>query len=156
MNINVTMFFQLFAFGLFVWFCMSKVWPPLMQAMAERQKKIADGLAAADRGEQALADAAKHKEEALAQARADAQDILANANRQASEIVERAKTDARNEGERIIAGAQAELDAEVNKAKAALRAEVSAIALSAAEKILEREVDASAHEGLLKDLAAQV
>lgn len=156
MGINATLIGQMITFSLFVLFTMKFVWPPISQAMAERQKKIADGLAAADKGEQALAEASRESEAALKEARGSAQDIIANANRQANDIVEKAKADARSEADRIVANAQAELDAEVAKAKAKLREEVSSIALAGAEKILGREVDAKAHDDLLKDLAAQV
>ena len=156
MNINVTLFFQMVAFGLFVWFVMSKVWPPLHTAMEERRKKIADGLAAAERGEKALEQASAKSEEELAAARTKAQEIISTANRQSNEIVERAKAEARTEADRIVANAHAEIEAEVERARTELRKQVGTLAVSGAEKILQREVDANAHDALLKQLATQI
>ena len=156
MNINLTLIGQSITFFVFVWFCYAYVWPPLVNALAERKKQIADGLAAAERGqhEQELAEkkAAKHLKEAKGQAA----EILAQAQKRAAEIVDEAKEDARTEAERIKAGAEAEIEQEVNRAREQLRKEVVSLAIAGAEKVLKREVDAAAHASALDDLAAQL
>jgi len=156
MNINLTLIGQTITFFLFVWFCYAFVWPPLINALTERKKQIADGLAAAERGahEQELAEknAAAHIKEAKGQA----SEILAQAQKRASEIVDEAKGDAKTEAERIVTGANAEIEQEVNRAREHLRAEVATLALIGAEKVLRREVDAKAHASALDDLAAQL
>lgn len=156
MDINVTLFFQMIAFGLFVWFTMKLVWPPIAQAMEERKAKIADGLAAAERGAQSLTEAAAKSDEALRQARAQAQDILSGANKQASQIVEQAKEQAKIEADRIVASAHEEVQRETSKAREELRKQVGDLAVLGAAKILKREVNAEAHAEVLKDLAARV
>jgi len=156
MNITVTLFGQIAAFVLLIWFVNKVLWGPLNNLLAERQKKIADGLAAAEKGKHELELSEKRAKESLHEAKTQAADILAHAEKRASEIIEEAKNNARSEGERIIAGAQAELEQEVNRAKEQLRGQVAAIAVSGASKILSREIDASAHNDLLKDLAAQI
>lgn len=156
MIINATLIGQSIAFFLFVWFCLKFVWPPLIAALEERKKKIADGLAAAERGkhEQELAEQ-KAKEELLA-AKKQASDIIAQAQKRATEIVDEAKTDAREEGDRIKAAAGAELDQEINRAKEDLRKQVSVLAVAGAEKVLAAEIDASKHSKVLDDLVAQI
>ena len=156
MGINATIIGQTITFAVFVLFTMKFVWPPIKQAMNERAKKIEDGLAAAERGEASLAEASQASDDALKDARTQAQDILAGDNRQANDIVEKAKTEARTEADRIIAAANEEIDASMQRAKAELRKEVSAIALAGAQKVLAREVDASAHDDLLKQLATEI
>jgi F-type H+-transporting ATPase subunit b len=156
MNINLTLIGQSITFALFVWFCYKFVWPPLVHALAERSKKIADGLAAAERGqhEQELAEkrAAKHIKEAKTQA----SEIISQAQKRAKEIEEASKNDARSEAERIKAGANAEIEQEVNRAREHLRKEVITLAMAGAEKVLQREVNADAHASSLQDLAAQL
>lgn len=156
MNINLTLIGQTLTFIVFVWFCMKFVWPPIMNALHERKKKIADGLAAAERGahEQELAE--KKAAEVLHEAKQQAQDIINQAQKRASEIVEESKETARTEGERIIATAQAEIEQEVNRAREELRGQVASLAVAGAGKILKREIDAKANEDLLKDLVAQI
>ena len=156
MDINVTLVFQMIAFGLFVWFTMKMVWPPILQAMEERKAKIAAGLAAAEKGEQSLTEAAAKSDEALKEARAQAQDILSGANKQASNIVEQAKEQAKSEAERIVANAHEEVQRETAKAREELRKQVGDLAVLGAAKILKREVNAEAHAEVLKDLAARV
>jgi len=156
MNINLTLIGQTITFFAFVWFCYAYVWPPLITALTERKKQIADGLAAAERGahEQELAEkkAAVHIKEAKGQA----SDILAQAQKRAGEIVDEAKGDAKTEAERILTGANAEIEQEVNRAREHLRSEVATLAIIGAEKVLGREVDAKAHASALDDLAAQL
>jgi F-type H+-transporting ATPase subunit b len=156
MNINLTLIGQSITFAIFVWFCMKFVWPPIMNALHERKTKIADGLAAAERGvhEQELAE--KRAAEKLHEAKEQASQIIAKAEKRASEIVEESKDDARKEGERLVSSAKAEIEQEVQRAKEALRAELTGIVISGAEKVLEREVDAAAHDDMIKKLAAQI
>ncbi|HFE32800.1 MAG TPA: F0F1 ATP synthase subunit B [Gammaproteobacteria bacterium] len=156
MNITVTLIAQMLAFGLLIWFVNKVMWGPLSGIMEARQKRIADGLAAAEKGKHEQELAEKRATELLKEAKDQAQEIVAQGQKRASEIVEEAKDTARAEGDRIIAAANAELEREVNQAKEALRTQVAAIAVAGAEKILKREIDAKAHEDLLNDLAAQI
>lgn len=156
MDINVTLVGQMIAFMIFVWFTMKYVWPPITEAMSERQQKIADGLAAAEKGARELQDAAAKSDEALKQAREEAREILAGANRQATQIVEEARTAAQSEGDRIKSQAQAEIDQSIASAREALRKEVGVLAVQGASQILGREIDANAHAELVDRLAAQI
>jgi F-type H+-transporting ATPase subunit b len=156
MNINATLIAQSITFFVFVWFCMKFVWPPLVNALNERKKKIADGIAAAERGVQEQELAEKRALEKLHEAKDQASEILAQAQKRASEIVEEAKTDARAEGERLLEAAKAEIDQEVNRAKEQLRQQVASIAIAGAGKVLEREVNESAHSEILDKLAAEI
>jgi len=156
MNINYTLFGQMITFAVFVIFCMKYVWPPIMNALQERQKKIADGLAAAERGEHEQELAEKRAAERLHEAKEQAGEIIANAQKRASEIVDEAKTDARTEGERIVAAAQSEIEQEVHRAKETLRKQVASIAVAGASKVLEREIDESAHGDILDKLVAEI
>lgn len=156
MNINATLIGQAISFIFFVWFCMKFVWPPIMAALEERKKKIAEGLAAAERGihEQELAE--QRAAELIVEAKKEASTIIAQANKRASDIVEEAKGTARTEGERIVAAASAEIEQEVNRAKEHLRGQVVSIAVAGAGKVLGREIDDKAHDSLLKDLVSQI
>ncbi|MDR9436868.1 MAG: F0F1 ATP synthase subunit B [Thiohalophilus sp.] len=156
MNINLTLIGQTITFIVFVWFCMKFVWPPIMNALNERKKKIADGLAAAERGAHEKELAEKKAAEVLHEAKQQAQDIINQAQKRASEVVEESKETARSESERIIATAQAEIEQEVNRAREELRGQVASLAVAGAGKILKREIDAKANEDLLKDLVAQI
>ncbi|HXX11960.1 MAG TPA: F0F1 ATP synthase subunit B [Burkholderiales bacterium] len=156
MNINLTLLSQAAAFAIFIWFTAKFIWPPLLRAIETRQKQIADGLAAAERGRQDLEQASKRAADVLREARGQAQEVLTQADRRASQLVEEAKAQAKVEGDRIIAGAKAEIDREVFRAKEALRAQVAALAVQGAEKILRREVDAKAHAELLNAVAAEL
>jgi len=156
MNINATLLAQTIMFALFVWFCMKFVWPPIMAALEQRKKQIADGLADAERAKHDLELAAKRSAEILREAKEKAGEIIVNAEKRASEIIEADKAKAKIEGERIIAGAKAEIDQEVFRAKEQLRTQVSAIALAGASKILGREIDAKAHNDLLDKLVAEI
>jgi len=156
MNITVTIIAQMITFAAFIWFCAKFIWPPLMRAIDARQKQIADGLAAAERGKQQLEQAAKRTEELLLEARQKAQEILAQADHRATELIGEAKTAARTEGERLIAGAKAEIEQEVSRARETLRTQVAALAVAGAEKILRREVDAKAHADLLRAVQAEL
>ncbi len=156
MNINATLIGQTIMFALFVWFCMKFVWPPIMAALNARNKRIADGLAAAERGKNDLALAAKRSTELLREAKEKVAEIIALGDKRASEIVEEAKAQAKIEGERIVTAAKAEIEQEVFRAKEQLRTQVSAIALAGAGKILGREIDAKAHNDLLDKLVAEI
>jgi F-type H+-transporting ATPase subunit b len=156
MNINLTLIGQSITFFVFVWFCYAYVWPPLVNALSERKKQIADGLAAAERGQHEQELAEKKAAEHLKEAKGQAADILAQAQKRASEIVDEAKDDARTEAERITAGANAEIEQEVNRAREHLRKEVVTLAMAGAEKVLKREVDVAAHASALDDLATQL
>lgn len=149
MNINLSLFAQALTFALFIWFTVRFVWPPLMRAIEERQKTIADGLAAAERGRLDLEQATHRSAQVLREAKQQAQEILAQADRRAAEIVEEAKTAAKAEGERLVAGAKADIEREIARAREALRAQVAALVVAGAEQILRREVDEKAHADLL-------
>ena len=156
MNINLTLLAQAAAFAIFIWFTARFVWPPLLRAIEARQRQIADGLAAAERGRQDLEQASRRAEDIVGQARERSQEMLAQADKRAAQIVEEAKLQAKTEGDRIIAGAKAEIDREVFRAKEALRTQVAVLAVQGAEKILRREVDARAHADLLNAVAAEL
>ena len=156
MNINATLIGQAISFIFFVWFCMKFVWPPIMAALEERRKKIADGLAAAERGKHEQELAEQRAKEVIGEAKQEASNIIAQAQKRASEIVEEAKDTARAEGDRIIASANAEIEQEVNRAKEHLRGQVVSIAVAGAGKVLNREIDDKAHDDLLKDLVSQI
>ena len=156
MNINATLIGQLISFMVFVWFCMKYVWPPIMAALEERKTKIADGLAAAERGKHEQELAEQRAKEVIGEAKQEASNIIAQAQKRASEIVEEAKETARAEGERIVTAANAEIEQEVNRAKEHLRGQVVSIAVAGAGKVLSRELDDKAHDDLLKDLVSQI
>ena len=156
MNINFTLFGQSITFAVFVWFCMKFVWPPIMNALEQRKVKIADGLAAAERGanEQRLAE--KRAAETLHEAKQQAQEIINQAQKRANEIAEESKDTARGEAERIVTAANAEIEQEVNRAREHLRGQVVSLAVAGAGKVLKKEIDAKANEQLLQDLVAQL
>lgn len=156
MNINLTLIGQSITFIFFVMFVMKFVWPPLVAALDERKKTIADGLAAAEKGKHDGELAKQRVLDTLKGAKAQAQDIINLAEKRASEIVEESKDTAKVEGERIIAAANAELEQEVNRAREQLRGQVVSLAVSGASKVLKREIDEKANEDLLKDLVAQL
>lgn len=156
MNINLTLITQMVVFGLLIWFTMKFVWPIILGAMDERAKRIADGLAAAERGQKDLQQAKSKSDEALREARAKAVQIIDHANHRANELIEQAKNTAIAEGERLIAAAQDQINLEANRARETLRKELANLAVAGASRLLEREVDARTHADLLDKLAAQV
>ncbi|MDP1557516.1 MAG: F0F1 ATP synthase subunit B [Nitrosomonas sp.] len=156
MNINFTLVSQALAFSIFIWFTIKYVWPPLMQAIEERQKVIADGLAAGERGKQDLELASQRSTEVLKEARQRAAEIVTLAEKRASEIIEEAKLIAKEEGSRILIGAKAEIEHEVFSAKEVLRQQVAEIAIAGAARILRREVDAGAHADLLVSIEEEI
>ena len=156
MNFNATLIGQMITFAVFVWFCMKYIWPPLMAALDERNARISEGLAAAQRGQQDLEDAQLKVGESLSEAKQQAQEIINQAQKRANEIVDEAKDVARGEADKIKAAATADIDQQINSAREHLRKEVSSIALAGAEQILKREVDAKAHAAVLDELVAQI
>jgi F-type H+-transporting ATPase subunit b len=156
MNLNLTLLAQAATFALFIWFTVKFVWPPILRAMEQRQKSIADGLAAAERGKQDLELASRRAGDVMREAKEQAQEIIAQAEKRAGELVEEAKNNAKAEAERLVAAAKAEIDQEVARAKDSLRAQVAALAIKGAEKILRREVDAKVHAELLNTVSAEL
>ncbi len=156
MNINLTLIGQSITFALFVWFCMKFIWPPVIGALEARRKEIADGLAAAERGQHEQELAEKCAAEHIKEAKGQASEIITQAQKRAGEIVEEAKGDAKTEADRIVTGANAEIEQEINRAREHLRKEVVSLAIAGAEKVLKREVDKDAHASTLNDLATQL
>ena len=156
MNINLTLLAQAVSFAILIWFTVKFVWPPLLNAIESRQKQIADGLAAGERGRHELELASKRASQDLHAAKEKASAIIAQAEKRAAEIIEEAKGNAKVEGDRILTGAKAEIDQEVNRAKEGLRQQVSQLAVAGAEKILRREIDAKAHSDMLTAIANEL
>ncbi|MEE9332369.1 MAG: F0F1 ATP synthase subunit B [Methylophilaceae bacterium] len=156
MNFNLTLIAQAITFAILILVIVKFVWPPLLNAIEARQKEIADGLAAAQEGKSALENASKKSEVTLNEAKQKASEIIGQAEKRAGQIVDEAKGTAKAEGDRIIESAKSEIDQEVNRAKEGLRAQVSILAVSGAEKILRKEIDAKAHTAMLSQLAAEL
>ena len=156
MNINLTLIVQMLVFIVLIWFTMKFVWPLILGPMEERSKKIAQGLAAADRGEEALAKARDEAETIIRAARERASQIIDLANTQANELVEQAKGVATSDAQRIKVAAEQQTELETSRARESLRREVAQIAVQAASKLLEREIDPKAHADLLSKLATQI
>lgn len=156
MDINATLIGQTIAMIVFVWFCMKMIWPPIVEALDERRQQIEEGLAAADKSQEALEKARIEADEIVADARKQATGILDQAHSRANEIVAEGKADGTKERERQLTAAQAEIEQETNKAREELRGQVSAIAVASAEKILQREIDARQHEDILGKLAGEL
>jgi F-type H+-transporting ATPase subunit b len=155
-DINLTLIGQSIAMIVFVWFCMKFIWPPILNALEERQRQIEEGLAAADRSQEALEAAEAKAQEIISEARQQATGILDQAHARAGEIVAEGKDAGVKERERQLAAAKAEIEQEANKAREELRGQVSAIAIASAEKILKREIDGKAHEDILGKLAQEI
>ena len=156
MNINMTFFGQMITFALLVWFTMKFIWPPLNKAIEERQHKIAEGLAAAEQSQKNLAQAQQSVDAELRAARTKANEIIEQAHQRANQIIDQAKNDAIAEANRQKSAAEAEIAAASNRAREELRKQVSTLAVTGAEKLLKREIDANAHKALLDELAAQL
>ena len=156
MNLNATLIGQSIAFLFFVWFCMKYVWPPLTKVLSDRQKKIADGLAAAEKAEKDLTQANDKVVELVKEARVEAHSIIEQANKRASQIVDEAKDQARAEGDRLKAAAAAEIEQDANRAREALRTQVASLAVAGAERILGERLDEAANGKLVDDLAAEL
>lgn len=156
MEINATLLGQFITFALLVWITMKYIWPPVTKAMEDRRAKIAEGLAAAERGLYEL-EVAQHKAaEYLRDAKIQAADILEQANKRAGRIIDEAKERAREEGNRLIAIAQAEIEQEVQTAKQELRKQLATVAINGAEKILQRHIDTASDHDLLQQLIAEI
>jgi F-type H+-transporting ATPase subunit b len=155
-NFNLTLIIQMLVFAILIWAVMTFAWPKLLGVMDERARKIAQGLAAADQGQQSLAQAQVKVDGLIREAREHATHIIDQAQKRANELVEQAKTQASAEGARLVASAQTQIDLEATRARESLRKDVAGLAVRAASKVLEREIDASAHAELLNKLAAQI
>jgi F-type H+-transporting ATPase subunit b len=156
MNLNATLIVQTIVFLILGWITMKFIWPPLTAALAERQKKIADGLAAAEKGEKSLVEAQANVAELVKDARVQATKIVDQANRRANELVDEAKLSATAEGQRLVTAARAEVQLDQSRAREQLRKEVAALAVAGASKLLGREIDARAHADLLEKLAVEI
>jgi len=156
MDINATLFGQAIAFAVLIWFVQRFITPALSTAIEERQKKIAEGLAAADKSMKDLAEAKTQVDGLIKAARTQAAEVLANANKRSSEMVDEAKEQARAEGERLVVAARAQIQQELGQAKESLRREVATLAVAGAKQILEREIDAKTHADLLDKVAKQL
>ena len=156
MNLNLTLFAQALAFAGLIWLVATKIWPPLLKAIEERQQKIAEGLAAADRSQKDLAQAQDKVNDLLKEARTKANEIIDQAHARANQIVDAAREEAVAEAGRQKAAALAEIDASANRAREDLRKQVSSLAVEGAGKLLHREIDANAHKALLDELAAEI
>jgi F-type H+-transporting ATPase subunit b len=156
MDINATLLGQMITFAIFIWFTMKFVWPPLMNVLEERRKKIAEGLAAADKGRHDLEAAKLQITAELGEAKNQAALIIEHANQRANHMVEEAKDRSRSEGERLLHLAQAEIAQEYNHAKAELLQQVSNLALVGAERILKHNIDAKANQQLLNELIQEI
>jgi len=156
MNINLTLFAQALAFASLIWIVAQFIWPPLLKAIEERQQKIADGLAAAERSQKNLAQAQEKVNDVLKDARGKANEIIEQAHARANQIVEEAKNEAMLEANRQKDLAQAEISASVTRAREELRKQVATLALAGAQRLLQREIDKQAHKELLDELAAEI
>ena len=156
MNINLTLVVQMIVFVVLIWFTMKVVWPMILGPMEERSKKIAAGLAAGDKGQQELAQSRDRADAILREARERATQIVEQAQRQANDLVEQAKGTATSEGARLVEQAKQQIELETSHARESLRREVATIAVSAASKVLEREINPQTHADLLSKLATQI
>ena len=156
MNMNATLILQSIAMMVFVWFCMKIIWPPILEALDERRAKIADGLAASDRAEKALAEANQEVGEQIKAARDKAGEIVEQANQRHSQILDQAKDDAVDERKRQVAAGEAEITQSANQAREELRASVASLAVLGARQILEKEIDEDTHRELLDKLITQI
>ncbi len=156
MSINATLIGQMITFALLVWFTMKYIWPPLFDSLEERKKKIADGLAAAEKGHEEMHLAEKKAKGVIKEAKAQSSEIVSLAQKRANELVEASKDTAKKEGERLILVAKAQIEQEKQNAKESLRKEVSALALRAAEQILSAEIDKTKHQDILGKISKQL
>jgi F-type H+-transporting ATPase subunit b len=156
MNFNLTLIAQALAFALFIWFTVKFIWPPLMRAIEQRQKQIADGLAAGERGRQELEAAGKRAHDELARARDRVGEIIASADKRDAQMLDEAKASAKAEADRIIVAARADIDQQIARAKEMLREQLAALAVAGAEKILRREVNVKTHAEMLDQLKREI
>jgi F-type H+-transporting ATPase subunit b len=156
MNLNLTLVAQALSFAAFIWFTVKFVWPPMLRMIEARQKTIADGLAAAEKGRAALETSTKQADEEIKRARERAAEIISQAEKRVAQMIDEAKNSAKEEGNREKAAAKAEIAQEVTRAREQLRDRVASLAVAGAEKILRREVDAKAHGELLDSIKRQL
>ena len=156
MNINLTLIAQAVTFALFIWVTVKFIWPWLMRKIEERQKIIADGLAAGEQGRRELEEAGKRAHEELAKARERVGEIIGSAEKREAQMLDEAKAAAKAEAERILAAAKADIDQQIAHARETLREQVAALAVAGAEKILRREVNAQTHAELLGQLKKEI
>ena len=156
MTINATLIAQMIVFLILIWVTMKFIWPPLTQAMDARAKRIAEGLSAAEKARKDLADADARVQDEIRKARSEATAIIDKAHQQAGQIIEKAKQDAIVEATRQKATAAADIESMAHRAREELRGQVASLAVSGAEKILKREIDANAHKALLDQLVAEM
>ena len=156
MNINSTLFLQLLVFLIGAWVTMKFIWPPLIRSIDERRKKIADGLKAAEAGNQSLSEAQRKIAQIEADARSRAQSIVAETEKRAQALVDEAKAQAKAEGDRLVAAARQEAEQEMQRAKTTLRDQVAVLAVAGAEQILRREVNPQVHADLLAQLKGRL
>ena len=156
MNINLTLIGQLVSFVVFVWFTMKFVWAPIMAALEARKKEIADGLAAAERGQHEQELAKERAKEKLHDAKQQAAEIVNQAHKRANEIIEEAKNDAKAEGDRMLTAAQTEIEQEINRSREVLREKVAVLVISGAEKILQKEINADVHKDVIDNVSGQI
>jgi len=156
MNINLTLIGQLVSFVVFVWFTMKFVWTPIMAALEARKKEIADGLAAAERGQHEQELANERAKEKLHDAKQQAAEIVNQAHKRANEIIEEAKNDAKAEGDRMLTAAQTEIEQEINRSREVLREKVAVLVISGAEKILQKEINADVHKDVIDNVSGQI
>ena len=156
MNVTATLIGQMLTFAVLVWFVNRYLWGPMTQMLEDRKTRIADGLAAAERGKHEQELAQQRAAELLSEAKQQAAEIVAQAQKRASLIIDEAKEQARGEGEKIIAAAEVEVAQEIHRAREQLRGQVVTLAIAGAGKVLQHEIDASNHERLLDDLVAQL
>ena len=156
MDINATLLVQMITFALFVWFTMKFVWPPITSALEERQQKISDGLAAAERGEREYELAQMKVSESLKDAKAQANEIVEKATKRGNQIIDEARQHAKDEADRQVKQAKEQIAQEINHAKDELRKQVAGLAVIGAEKILQREVDASDNSDILDKLIKEL
>ncbi|ASF45283.1 F0F1 ATP synthase subunit B [Methylovulum psychrotolerans] len=156
MSINATLIGQMITFALLVWFTMKYIWPPLFDSLEERRKKIAEGLAAAEKGQEEMQLAEKKAKSYLKEAKTQSAEIVSLAQKRANEIVEESKDAAKKEGERLVLAARAQVEQEMQQAKDGLRQEVAKLALIAAEQILGAEIDAAKHQDIINNVSNQL
>jgi len=152
-NINLTLLGQAITFGIFIWFTMKFVWPPIMQAISERQKTIADGLAAAQQGQESLQQAHKAANDELSIARKKASEVIDGANKRAEQMISAAQEKAQAEGQRLLLQAQAQIAQDMQQAREKLQREIAQIAIAGAQQLLERSVDEKAQQELIDKFA---
>jgi F-type H+-transporting ATPase subunit b len=155
-NINLTLVTQMVVFGIVIWVVMKFIWPVILGAMDEREKKIAAGLAAAEQGQKDLSEAKSRADDVIKEARTRALAIESQARTQASQIVEEARKAASLEGEKALASAKSQIELESNRARDSLRGQVVSLAVAGARRVLEKEIDAKTHGELLDQIAAKL